>query len=171
MTAMRFTVTLCAALAVADCAPSTSAARPSVVIDLLPALGTAAPRSTTAVPSPPPAPARARSLLGVWEGTGTQSNGDSWPMVVQITSLAIGECATVRYPSLSCSGEWLCTETSDGAALRGQEHILEGRSICLDGNVVMSLTVNDDLSWHWEGDDHGRAMTAEATLHRAASGG
>ena len=93
-------------------------------------------------------------------------------MVVEITSLAVGQCATVRYPSLSCSGEWICTETSDGAAaLRGREHILEGRSVCLDGNVVMSLTVSDDLSWHWEGADHGHAMTAEAMLHRAANGG
>src|SRR5207247_7947464 len=46
---------------------------------------------------PPPS-----GITGRWEGIGTQNDGLSWPMVVDLSGTSAGVCALVDYPSIPC---------------------------------------------------------------------
>jgi hypothetical protein len=88
-------------------------------------------------------------------------------MQVEIRSVLSGKCASVRYPSIPCSSVWICSDSPDDAMLRAHEEVTDGRTLCLDGDVSMSLTPDDTLDWHWTGNDAHGAVTAEAVLRRA----
>jgi hypothetical protein len=83
-----------------------------------------------------------KSLVGNWKGTGEQSNGSSWDMVLQVTSHTPGRCATIRYPSSGCSGYWECISAFDGVQLDAIEHITKGRDRCVN-EVDVQLVVDD----------------------------
>jgi hypothetical protein len=87
-------------------------------------------------------------------------------MQVEIVSVLSGQCASVRYPSVPCRTVWICSESPDPAKLRAHEEVTDGRPVCIDGDVSMSLTPDDKLDWHWSGHDSQGEMTAEALLHR-----
>jgi hypothetical protein len=88
-------------------------------------------------------------------------------MQVEILSVHTGRCATVRYPSVPCISEWICSDATDGASLRAREQVTDGRNVCLDGDVSMSLTAAGELDWHWIGKDATGEVTADAVLRRA----
>ena len=129
------------ALALTGCA---AAAQPGVaVIEIGPAL------PSSAAPEPPRAPT---PILGHWRGVGRQSSGATWPMEVEITSLRPGRCARVRYPSIPCAAEWICTTRSDGTTLRAREHVTENRRACIDaGMLTMTVAGDHRAEWAWEG--------------------
>lgn len=81
-------------------------------------------------------------LIGHWKGRGHQSNGADWDVVVDITHLGLGPCATVRYPSARCSGYWECL-SSDGDSLKAVERITRGKERCLDRVAVQAGTHYD----------------------------
>jgi hypothetical protein len=83
-----------------------------------------------------------KSLVGQWKGTGEQSNGSSWDMVLDVTSHTPGQCATIRYPSSGCSGYWECTAAFDGVQLDAVEYITKGRDRCVN-EVDVQLVVNE----------------------------
>jgi hypothetical protein len=113
------------------------------------------------------APARAKgSLLGHWNGNGRQSDGPTWPLEIDVTSLDEGKCATAAYPSLDCTAEWECLEASNGRSIRAVERITKGVERCIDGGTMI-LELSDDgdaASWQWEEDDS--EITAHAHLQR-----
>jgi hypothetical protein len=87
---------------------------------------------------PPPAWEEDEGLLGRWEGLGSQSDGPSWTVAIELTSLGEGRCAEVSYPSSGCTGWWECSRPSDGRRIDAVEHITEGRGICVDGAKVQA---------------------------------
>jgi hypothetical protein len=60
----------------------------------------------------------------------------------------------------------MCSGPSDGTSLRAIEHVTGGKTVCLDGEVSMSLTPAGELDWHWTGNGP-QATTAEAVLRRS----
>ena len=89
---------------------------------------------------PASTPNVSRGLIGRWEGVGHQSDGSTWEMELDITRVDDGVCGVVHYPSLGCSGFWVCDDSS-GRRLRAVEHITEGRRTCVDGvEVSLRLT-------------------------------
>jgi hypothetical protein len=108
-------------------------------------------------------PSERPEVLGRWEGVGVQDSGSSWKMMVEIVGLGPGVCGHVRYPSLPCAADWICSARSDGQSLRAHEHITVGRSACIDGGqMTMALTPEGTLSWSWTGSGE----TAHAVLSR-----
>lgn len=158
-------VRIAAALAACGCAPGPVAVSAPVVVDLPPASAGPSPSVAPALPPKPETPPP--TVLGRWEGTGRQSDGQTWPMQVDIVSLHAGRCATVRYPSIPCASEWICVDSQDGASLRAREQVTEGRNTCLDGDTWMSLTAAGELDWHWTGKDATGDVTADGVLRRA----
>ncbi len=109
-------------------------------------------------------PGAALSLLGRWEGTGTQDDGTSWPMVVDITALKRGACAKARYPTIPCAGAWMCIGESDGRTMMAVEHITEGQKACVEGGTMRLVLLPDGaIDWSWAGPGD----AAHARLHRA----
>jgi hypothetical protein len=132
--------TVVALILAAGCAPSTAGSVAVVEIPLAPQ----GPDETTEVPSERP------EILGRWEGVGEQDSGSSWEMVVDIFGVGPGVCGRVRYPSIPCAAEWICSGRSDSRALRAHEHLTAGREACIDGGeMTMSLTPEGTLSWSW----------------------
>lgn len=122
--------------------------------------------SDGALASQPGGP-HAVSILGRWEGTGTQDDGTSWLMVVDITNLKAGTCATALYPTVPCAGTWSCLAESDGRTMMAVEHITEGRRECIDGGTMrLVLAADGALDWSWAG----AGDAARALLHRSSSG-
>ncbi len=122
-------------------------------------------------------PARARGtddgILGTWKGTGTQNDGDRWPMRVELTALS-GRCAIITYPSVPCHGVWLCEaqESADGWR-EAREKIESGA--CIDGGTFRYRQRGESLEWTWykvgsakrtEADD----LKAQGTLTRTDDG-
>jgi hypothetical protein len=126
-----------------------------------------APLLPVAVEPPPERAEDARSFVGRWEGTGTQSDGDSWPMLVEITALGPGVCATVDYPSIPCRGQWLCTGARPGV-LEARERLLpDSVTRCVDGGTMkLRLGTDGALDWTWASHFRGSGVTASATLRR-----
>ncbi|HEX7604563.1 MAG TPA: hypothetical protein VF316_23255 [Polyangiaceae bacterium] len=124
------------------------------------------------IPSPvrlaEPAPAASAlepaTTLGRWVGVGRQVSGDSWEMVVDLVALGPGICGHVRYPTIPCAADWICSEGSGRRALRAREHVIEGQDACIDGGeMTMTLTRDGHLTWTWTGSGE----TAHAVLSRA----
>ena len=86
----------------------------------------------------PPAWHHDQSLLGRWEGLGSQSDGPSWTVAIEITSLGEGRCAEISYLSSGCVGWWECSRASDGRRIDAVEHITDGRGTCVDGAYVQA---------------------------------
>jgi hypothetical protein len=112
-----------------------------------------------------PAPAATRiaggSLLGRWSGTGYQSSGSSWEMVLDIARTDEGPCAIVDYPDVGCAGYWTCVGRSDGNGLEAVEHITTGKKRCVDRvEVRVKLVEGSRLAFMAQAED----QTAEATL-------
>lgn len=84
----------------------------------------------------------AESVVGLWRGMGEQTDGSSWDMELNITSLRPGKCATIKYPSSGCSGHWECVSRFDGVQLDAVEHITSGKDRCVD-EVDVQIVVNE----------------------------
>ena len=103
------------------------------------------------------------TMLGHWVGVGRQASGESWEMIVDLVALDPGVCGQVRYPSIPCAAEWICSEGSGRRALRAREHVTEGQDACIDGGeMTMALTKDGHLAWTWTGSGE----TARAMLSR-----
>lgn len=93
-------------------------------------------------------------FIGRWQGMGRQSDGTSWPMLLELTSTKSGPCGAVNYLSLGCQGIWHCVEGFDGKTLRATEQITVGR-VCANGMVV-EATVTPSGQLNWRGTAHGQ---------------
>jgi hypothetical protein len=125
----------------------------------LPDAGTAlfVPRVTDAQ-----APEEATGVIGRWTGQGVQNDGQTWDIVVDITTTRPGPCGSVDYPGIPCSGEWICV-SGDSRSLRAREKITEGTDKCIDnGTMTMSVRPDGSLDWQWRGS----GSTAKAVLTR-----
>jgi hypothetical protein len=114
--------------------------------------------------SAPSSSANASQMIGRWEGVGVQDDGQSWEIVVNLTSLR-GPCATVDYPTVPCQAKWICTSESKDGVITAVEK-LQGNSTqnCIDnGTMTWRLGSRDVLDWTWTG----QGQTARAQLHRA----
>jgi hypothetical protein len=134
---------------------------------------TAAPPARTITERSPPAPA-SESVIGRWTGMGEQTpaNADQnrWEIVVEISGFAAGECGHVAYPSLDCSGVWICEPGGNEREIRAREHITKGLARCVDGgDMQITLTDAGELEWTWSGDNTGMPSSARGTLRRAAA--
>lgn len=112
--------------------------------------------------TPTAAPVARGGILGTWEGVGTQDDGLSWPMKLDLVATE-GICATAEYPTLDCRAEWECTGRS-GDVVRGVEHLVDDSpKRCIDkGAMTFQLKPDGTLDWHWKG----QGQTASATLRR-----
>ena len=88
---------------------------------------------TVVVDSPAERRSSLTSVIEVWEGTGVQSDGQTWSVRVSVHQDRRGRCATVDYPSIPCSGVWLCDEKSTDVRLTGIERITHDAQNCIDG--------------------------------------
>jgi hypothetical protein len=105
----------------------------------------------------------ASGLEGVWEGTGHQDDGQTWPVVVTLQSTSPGTCASVDYPSIPCKAVFICAERSESGEVRGREELTEGRDRCIDnGTFTLQLDSAGRLELFWTGG----GVTARATLDR-----
>ena len=118
-------------------------------------------RPTEAVRITPATPAEPVTLVGRWSGTGTQDDGQSWPIVVDVLSSAAGRCATARYPSIPCTADWFCTGT-EGDVVLAKEKLRTGAGKCIDNGEMRMQLVDGTLEWSWRGD----GQTANAVLHK-----
>ncbi|MBW2458988.1 MAG: hypothetical protein JRI68_31100 [Deltaproteobacteria bacterium] len=93
------------------------------------------------------------SVLGRWRGMGVQSDGARWLIELDVANLDAGPCAVVRYPTIGCSGYWVCPEPSDGSRIEAVERITEGRGHCSDQVAVKVALANDHGSLCYFADD------------------
>lgn len=95
---------------------------------------------------------RGEGMIGRWTGVGTQGDGQTWEMHVEITSTQPGPCGTVEYPSIPCSADWICLSGSSGRTVRAREDLTDGVGRCIDhGTMTMTLTPEGTLDWRWTG--------------------
>ncbi|HEU4557309.1 MAG TPA: hypothetical protein VFS20_05645 [Longimicrobium sp.] len=123
-----------AALLVAACAPAT--------------------QSTTAS-------AAQRAFVGVWKGTGTQSDGSSWSIAAAIVGGQPGAVVgTIAYPSLACGGDLVLQgATADSLVVR--ERITFGG--CFDrGIITLGWRSPGYLDYRWRSDTE--SVTARGQL-------
>lgn len=150
---------LAAAVAVTGC-PSREAVVGAPISEVvLPAADASAPAPVVAGRA---AAADDKGLVGRWVGVGTQGDGQSWEMIVDIQSTAVGRCATVEYPSIPCSAEWICLAGTTATHLRAREDLTDGVGRCIDhGMMTMSVASDGTLDWRWNGS--GDKATARLT--------
>ena len=109
----------------------------------------------------PPSAPESNPFVGRWNGLGMQNDGQSWEMQVEITGDR-GKCAKVRYPSVPCAAEWICTDVN-GGILTATERLTEGQNRCIDGGkLTLTLTGDYGAEWSWAKD----ASWAHATLKK-----
>src|SRR5688572_24624340 len=136
------------------CAQERSVSAPTIEVPAQPAQvdggGAAAARD---VPLVQERSASGATLVGRWQGVGTQDDGQSWPITVDLFSLRLGVCAHVEYPSIPCKADWICTGARNGE-IDAREKLLEDSATrCVD-NGTMTMhhdTARDELEWEWEG--------------------
>jgi serine/threonine-protein kinase len=122
----------------------------------------AAPPATPRADASPPATGADR-FAGQWRGEGRQSDGTTWPVVLELTGAAPGTCGTIIYPPLSCRGVWVCSPGA-GAVLRATEHIVPGSGPCATGMTIeASIDRDGHLAWRGEA----RGIVAWGLLARA----
>ena len=113
-----------------------------------------------------------KNIIGSWEGVGSQNNGSTWTIALEIpANLAIGSSATtIDYPSLKCSGFWTLKQVI------GSEHIFEesitivpvgpGPHCITSGTVEITYNNrNDTLNYSYKSGN----STATSTLTRVSS--
>jgi hypothetical protein len=113
---------------------------------------------------PAPNMSEARNVVGKWRGVGTQDDGQSWVMEVEITSVSPGRCGTVVYPSIPCRAEWVCTRAASNGVVEAEEHLIDDdQHRCIDaGSMTMHVAADGTLDWKWTGPNE----TATARLKR-----
>lgn len=102
-------------------------------------------------------------ITGRWEGIGRQDDGQTWPLVVELSSTGPGVCAAVEYPTVPCRAQWICTG-EDAGVLHARERLLDDSARrCIDnGTMTMHLGPDDALEWTWSG----QGQSAIAKLRR-----
>ena len=79
-------------------------------------------------------PAAQHAFVGVWKGTGTQSDGSSWSVTAAITGGEPGAVVgTIAYPSLSCGGELVLRSATADSLVVGERITFGG---CIDGGII-----------------------------------
>lgn len=68
---------------------------------------------------------------GYWTGTGIQSDGQNWEMVLTLYP----DGALVDYPGLACAGYWRFAELGE-TAFSATEHLAAGFDLCEDDLTV-----------------------------------
>lgn len=122
----------------------------------------AKPSDTALLEETPSSPQSSSPMIGRWEGVGVQDDGQSWEMVVNLTSLR-GPCATVDYPTVPCQAKWICTNESKEGVITAQERLQgDSASRCIDNGMMTWRLSRDVLDWTWTG----QGQTAHAQLHR-----
>lgn len=164
-TAFALLVSTSAASIVA-CTPSGTVAAPTIEVPAQPPQVDAGAVAIGRPPAPsePEQQANGAGLVGRWTGIGTQDDGLSWPINVDLFTLRPGVCAHVDYPSIPCRADWICTAVRKGE-LDAREQLLEDSATrCVDnGTMTMRLDVEkDELEWSWEGS----GQTASGRLRR-----
>lgn len=118
------------------------------------------PRVTEA---PPPEESVDGSITGRWEGVGVQDDGQSWDLVVDVSTTKAGPCAVAEYPTVPCRAEWICIGAR-GGYLQARERLLDESHLrCIDDGVVsMRVAPDGTLEWTWRG----QGQAAYARLRR-----
>jgi hypothetical protein len=104
------------------------------------------------------------NIVGRWQGVGTQDDGQSWPIVVDLFAIRTGVCAHVEYPSIPCRADWVCTGARNGEVDAREKLLDDSVTRCVD-NGTMTMrhdTAKDELVWEWEGS----GQSASGRLHR-----
>jgi hypothetical protein len=154
-------------IALLACTPDRPVSAPTIEVPAQPAQVdggvVASPRDGPLAREHPPASADG-TIVGRWHGVGTQDDGQSWPIVVDLFAIRTGVCAHVEYPSIPCRADWICTGARNGE-VDAREHLLEDSATrCVDnGTMTMRYdTAKDELVWEWEGS----GQSASGRLHR-----
>ncbi|MFF3328361.1 cutinase family protein [Streptomyces sp. NPDC002888] len=94
---------------------------------------------------------------GTWRGTVKQGESKTYPVKVNYKGGAIGETvATVEYPTLKCSGNWVLTSHT-GQGITVKEQITEGKTNCADVTVTLTPSADGTLQYAFEPHEGGRA--------------
>ncbi len=101
------------------------------------------------------------ALLGRWVGTGTETDGTTWPMELDLRA----DGASVWYPSFPCAARWLLDRALGGATVTGVESLTAGIDLCAD-NLALQLRAGDKGGLIVEWYDANAAAVARAELDR-----
>ncbi len=99
-----------------------------------------------ALPTPPrPEEASAaQPIYGIWEGSGTQDNGQSWTIKATLGP----DSHRIDYPSLECGGPLALLEQS-GNTLLFQESLSQGRGCITNGRAAITFVSNTQARFEW----------------------
>jgi hypothetical protein len=159
-----FAVVTTIAVTFGGCARERAVEAPVVEI-AIPSLEAGAPAlevmpAARAEPWAPPA----TQMTGRWEGVGIQDDGQTWPMIVDLSTVRAGACAVVDYPTVPCKATWFCTGESNGLVSAREKVAPESLGRCVDnGAMTWRIGPGDMLEWSWVA----QGQSAHARLRRA----
>jgi hypothetical protein len=91
-----------------------------------------------------PSTAFAADIFRLWHGVGIQGTQSEWSTEVDLRAPA----ATVKYPSLKCSGTWTPLGVQN-EVYEYHEVITIGRDKCIDGYVSVALIDDKRMAIHY----------------------
>ena len=109
-----------------------------------------------------------QALLGVWTGTGVQSNraGKTSTWTIQMT-MASPDQGTIEYPSLNCGGT-LTFIRAVGDFREYREQLTHGMERCATNGIVGIQPRLGQIIWYWtgEGTTNAESSLAVSTLRQ-----
>ena len=102
------------------------------------------------------------TIAGRWAGTGVQSDGQRWQLIVTFKATVQGICAIAEYPGVGCTAEWTCHGIEEGGQVSATERLTRGKDKCIDGGEMLMDFQGSELEWSWRKD----GQSADATLRR-----
>jgi hypothetical protein len=114
---------------------------------------------------PPPAPPKAATMDGLWQGTLHQNPAATSVYPVELTMR--GGNGTVAYPTLGCGGS-LTPISGDATRMIVRERLTYGHAKCIDGGEITLQLLDERLAFTWSGAHLGMAEVATGVLSRKA---
>ncbi|MCU1267218.1 MAG: hypothetical protein JWM21_3536 [Acidobacteria bacterium] len=100
-------------------------------------------------------------LEGTWEGTGVQTNEQSWPIKLTVS----GHRYLIEYPSLGCRGEWVLSR-KDSESATFVERVDANSTKCMDaGNVLIEKLNGEQIKFSYS-PNNTATIIATATLQK-----
>lgn len=106
-------------------------------------------------------------LVGVWEGTGYQTDdGSTWTMRLKVTRRkGRGRIYAIDYPSLKCGGHWKLLSMIGNTA-RFREQLSFGQDKCSDNGLVVIERQSGGQGMFLYTNEGSRRITASAILNK-----
>jgi hypothetical protein len=107
----------------------------------------------------------AKWLNATWEGTGFQTDRQSWTMRLTVN----GDKYLIEYPSLRCGGEWILVQGDPNKA-RFREKITYGLGIYINNGDILIERINDSQIKYSYTPPNSKSVLASAKLLKSRNG-